>query len=81
MHTKIIAVGSYSRRIFPIEIRSTLLGNISVGQAVFQLIIIQAYDYSSNRFGSSAPFMVASGIDFLLLISIFVLGACGLIES
>ena len=67
--------------MFPIEIRSTLLGNIAIGTALAQLGIIQGYDFSFNKLGSSSPFLVGAVIDFLLFLSILVLFAIGLIEN
>lgn len=76
---KMIAVRAYSQRMFPVEIRSTLLGNISFGVAVCLLIMILVYDYVFHTFGSSSPFLVAACIDVFLLLAVFFLSGYGLI--
>lgn len=81
MHAKMIAIRSYSMRMFPVEIRSTLLGNISFGIALCTMIMIQVYDFAFHSLGSSSPFIIAAIIDVAMMILIFVFDSKGLIES
>ena len=67
--------------MFPVEVRSTLLGNISFGLSVVLLIMVQVYNFAFKKFGSSSPFLIAAFIDILLFVSVFVLSNFGLIET
>ena len=63
------------------QIRSTLIGNVAVGAALLQLAMIQVYDETFKRLGSSYPFFVIAVIDGVLLVTVLLLGSCGLIET
>lgn len=65
--------------MFPIEIRSTLLGNIAFGVAICHMIIIQVYDSAFKRFGSSSPFLVAALIDVVMILFVLYWSKIGLI--
>lgn len=80
-HTVLITIRSYSNRMFPMEIRSTLIGNISVGTSLCQLAIIQAYNMVYHSMGSTAPFLVSAIINVVLLISLVIMASCGFIET
>ena len=78
-HAKAITTRAYALRMFPKEIRSILLGNLSVGIAALMPLVFVIYDRAFNGWGSSYPFIVTAAIDGILFLAVFALSWQGLL--
>lgn len=79
LHGKFIVIKSYCYRMYPIQVRATLLGNSVVLTALVEAVVTLMYNYGFQNYGSNMPMLMCAVIDLGLLVLIILFIMCGCI--
>lgn len=81
MNIKMIVVKTNCYKMYPIEIRATLIGNVLVVAALMDTLVTVMFNVGFQRFGSNAPMIMCGLIDLVIVVLIFLFSKSGLVPT